>query len=332
LFLESDSSGSTTTDDEEAAATLPQPPPPSAATAADAATADAAAVDFVNDSNIFAAEEGKKQEGVEEFQEDEVEEEVFFESHEDEVEDEPGGGISSRRHHRTGGGRGGAGGGYPPGDIIEQEGVEESREDEVEEEQVADHIILNRKGRLALDEIELYTHFANRLSGIICPNKNCDCLDILQNDENALSSVAMYLSWFERRSQYDQNSIYFEWWRYVLILRPSTAQRKGSKNKTVFRLPYFVGDCDDGNVSNEVKSHLVCRRGLNTLLNFGMTRYMNIRKAALSSAVLPPHKRIGTVAAHSTKNNERKYQPLVRHFEYIKNLGEVRATELLRRW
>jgi hypothetical protein len=56
------------------------------------------------------------------------------------------------------------GGEYLPGDIIEQEGVEESREDEVEEEQVADHIILNRKGRLALDETKLYTHFANRLS------------------------------------------------------------------------------------------------------------------------------------------------------------------------
>ena len=92
LFLGSDSS--TTTDGEEAAATLPQPLVALAATAA-----DAAAVDFVNDGNIFAA-------GVEESQEDEVEEEVFFESHEDEVEEEPGGG-------------------YPPGDIIEQEGVEE---------------------------------------------------------------------------------------------------------------------------------------------------------------------------------------------------------------
>ena len=247
LFLESDSSGSTTTDDKEAAATLPQPPPPSAATAVDAAAADDAAVDFVNDGNIFAAEEGKKQEGVEEFQEDEVEEEVFFESHEDEVEDEPGGGYPPGDIIEQEGDEEEQGGEYPPGDIIEQEGVEESREDEVEEEQVADHIILNRKGRLALDETELYTHFANRLSGMICPNKNCDCLDILQNDENALSSVAMYLSWFERRSQYDQNSIYFEWWRYVLILRPSTAQRKGSKNKTVFRLPYFVGE-DGGDV------------------------------------------------------------------------------------
>jgi hypothetical protein len=206
LFLESDSS--TTTDDEEAAATLPQPPPPSAATAVDAAAADDAAVDFVNDGNIFAA-------GVEESQEDEVEEDVFFESHEDEVEAEPGGG-------------------YPPGDIIEQEGVEESREDEVEEEQVADHIILNRKGRLALDDAELYTYFVNRLLGMICPNKNCDCLAILQSG-NVQSSVAMYLSWFERRSQYDQNSIYFEWWRYVLILRPSTEQQKGSRNKTVFQ-------------------------------------------------------------------------------------------------
>jgi hypothetical protein len=138
----------------------------------------------------------------------------------------------------------------------------------------------------------------------------------------------MYLSWFERRSQYEQNSIVFEWWRYVLILRPSRKQRKGSRNKTLFRLPYFVGDGDD-DVSNEVKSHLVCVRGLNTLLNIGQKRYIKIRNAAVSSAVLPKHKRIGTVAAHAVQKNERKYLPLVNHFEYLKNLGEVRATRVV---
>jgi hypothetical protein len=311
LFLGSDSS--TTTDGEEAAATLPQPLVASAATAA-----DAAAVDFVNDGNIFAA-------GVEESQEDEVEEDVFFESHEDEVEEEPGGG-------------------YPPGDIIEQEGVVEeqggeyppgdiieSQDDEVEEDQGGEDppgdIILNRKGRLALDDAELYTYFVNRLLGMICPNKNCDCLAILQSG-NVQSSVAMYLSWFERRSQYEQNSIVFEWWRYVLILRPSKKQRKGKRNKTLFRLPYFVGDGNDDD-SNEHRSHLVCVRGLNTLLNIGQKRYIKIRNAAVSSAVLPKHKRIGTVAAHAVKKNERKYLPLVNHFEYLKNLGEVRATRVV---
>jgi hypothetical protein len=61
------------------------------------------------------------------------------------------------------------------------------------------------------------------------------------------------------------------------------------------------------------------------LLNFGRRRYLKIRSAAKSSAVLPTHKSTGKANYNAVQNNERKYLPLKYHFEYLLNLGEVRA-------
>ena len=149
-------------------------------------------------------------------------------------------------------------------DDEEQEGVEESQEDEVEEEQGGgeqvggDVLKLSRKSKLAMDDNELYTYFLTRLSGMSCPNKKCDCLAILQSNEHLRRSVEMYLSWFERRTKHKQDSIVFEWWRFVLILRPSKEQQKGKTRRKAFCLPYFVGDRADGDLSIKVKSHLIC--------------------------------------------------------------------------
>jgi len=46
----------------------------------------------------------------------------------------------------------------------------------------------------------------------------------------------------------------------------------------------------------------------------------------MSSAVLPDHTSIGKKNYNNVEKNERKYQPILHHFEYLKNLGEVRAT------
>ena len=47
----------------------------------------------------------------------------------------------------------------------------------------------------------------------------------------------------------------------------------------------------------------------------------------MSLAVLPDHKSTGKKNYNAVEKNERKYQPLLHHFEYLKNLGEVRATQ-----
>ena len=115
--------------------------------------------------------------------------------------------------------------------------------------------------------------------------------------------------------------------RYVLILKASNEQRKGLKNRKVFCLP-FVDDGTDA-VDDKVRTYLLCKRGLVILLNFGERRYVTIRSAAKSSAVLPDHKSIGKKNYNAVEKNERKYQPLLHHFEYLMNLGEVRATRVV---
>jgi hypothetical protein len=45
--------------------------------------------------------------------------------------------------------------------------------------------------------------------------------------------------------------------------------------------------------------------------------------------VMPAHKSIGKKNYNAIEKNDRKYEPLMRHFEYLKNLGEVRATQVV---
>ena len=131
-----------------------------------------------------------------------------------------------------------------------------------------------------------------------CPNRSCGCLAIV-HDSNARSAIAKYLTWFERQNKYEQDSIVFEWWRYVLILKPSNEQKQQKKNGKVFHLP-FVEDGTDA-VEEKVRTHLLCKCGLYCLLTFGQTRYVNIRRAAMSSAVLPDHKSIGKKNSNNVK-------------------------------
>ncbi len=41
---------------------------------------------------------------------------------------------------------------------------------------------------------------------------------------------------------------------------------------------------------------------------------------------MPAHKSIGKKNYNAIQKNNQKYDPLIRHFEYLKNLGEVQAT------
>ena len=87
-------------------------------------------------------------------------------------------------------------------------------------------VVLARNSKLALNDADLYTYFLNRLERMSCPNRSCGCLAIV-DDSNAQSAIAKYLCWFERQRKHEQDSIVFEWMRYVLILKASNEQRKG---------------------------------------------------------------------------------------------------------
>jgi hypothetical protein len=45
--------------------------------------------------------------------------------------------------------------------------------------------------------------------------------------------------------------------------------------------------------------------------------------------VVPAHKSIGKKNYNAIEKDDQKYEPLMRHFEYLKNLGEVRAAQVV---
>ena len=94
-----------------------------------------------------------------------------------------------------------------------------------------------------------------------------------------------------------------------------------------FWLPYIDDGTED--IPERVRDHVVCTRGLRFILGFGRSRYQRIRKVLLNSAVFPRHKAVGKPNYNAIENNTRKLEPLVSHFEYLMNLGEVRATRVV---
>ncbi len=75
--------------------------------------------------------------------------------------------------------------------------------------------------------------------------------------------------------------------------------------------------------------HLLCKWGLHRILAFGKKRYGSICNASKFTSVMSAHKSIGKKKNNEIKKNKRKYKSLMRHFEYLKNLGEVRATQVV---
>ncbi len=94
-----------------------------------------------------------------------------------------------------------------------------------------------------------------------------------------------------------------------------------------FRLPYIDDGTED--VPKTVRNHVVCTRGLRFIFGFGRSRYEQILKVSWNSAIFPLHKAVEKTDYNSVENDTRKLEPLVSHFEYHKNLGEVRATRVV---
>ncbi len=44
---------------------------------------------------------------------------------------------------------------------------------------------------------------------------------------------------------------------------------------------------------------------------------------------MPAHKSIGKKNYNAIERNDQKYEPLMRNFEYLKNLGEVQAIQVV---
>ncbi len=199
---------------------------------------------------------------------------------------------------------------------------------EVEEEEGEEAVcvmFLSQKSKLGMNEVALFEYFNTRLEETTqCANKRCTCLAIL-GDARARASVAKYLTWFEQRNKYEQDSIVFEWFRYSSFLKTSTLKK--THYKTLFCLPY-TGD-GTAIVDDMVCRHLLCKQGLQIILAFSKKRYGSICNASKITSVMPAHKSIGKKNYNAMEKNDQKYEPLMRHFEYLKNLGEVQATQVV---
>ncbi len=164
-----------------------------------------------------------------------------------------------------------------------------------------------------MNEVALFEYFNTRLEEPTqCPNKLCTCLAIL-GDASACASVTKYLIWFKQRNKYKQDLIVFERLRYSSFL-------------TLFCLPYINNGT--ANVDEMVRIHLICTLDLQRILAFSKKRYGSIWTALRFISVMPAHKSIGNKNYDPIKMNNQKCEPLMRHFECLKNPGEVRATQV----
>ena len=201
---------------------------------------------------------------------------------------------------------------------------EEEAGDEEDEEVEGIYVRLSVKSKSKMSNEDLLIHFDNRFetrASSICPNSQCDCLAILRN-RNARSAVARYVAWFKKKETYEQNSIVFEWYRYSSLHR---LPGKGSPN--LFRLPYIDDGTED--IPKMVRDHVLCSRGLQFILDWGRKRFTRIRKSSRNTSVLPLHKSTGKTSYNAIVNDPERLEPLRNHFEYLKQLGEVRATRVI---
>ena len=95
-----------------------------------------------------------------------------------------------------------------------------------------------------------------------------------------------------------------------------------------FRLPY-IDDGSDLVVPDMARGHIVCTQGLLSILDWSRKKIQRIRSASSNTSVFPPHASTGKTNYNAITNDPRKFEPLVQHFELLKNLGEVRATRVV---
>ena len=185
---------------------------------------------------------------------------------------------------------------------------------------------LKRKSKLDLSDDDLFLYFFNRLAGETeCKNTDCDCLLILE-DELARKAVARYLVSFERKTKYEQDSTVLEWYRYTTSAERGGNTRGPKKGRTnYYHLPYDGNFIDDDNSLQALRNHRLCTEGMKSVMAIGYDRMKSIQTAAKTIGVMPRHASFGG-KGHSTKNDSQVLDSLNGHFNYLLQLGEVRAT------
>jgi hypothetical protein len=135
---------------------------------------------------------------------------------------------------------------------------------------------LDIKSKLKMSDTDLRNYFNSELQkkgASNCGNQDCDCFTIL-SDGQVHFAVARYLSWFWRRpSKYERDMILFKWYKYSSFVKKVGQHNLRFHN---YQLPYM----DNGSepVPETVCNHLVCTKGLQTILGYGKKAFKECRE------------------------------------------------------
>ena len=190
-----------------------------------------------------------------------------------------------------------------------------------------DHCVVGGRGRISkalMSDDDLFEYFKLRLGGgTVCPNEGCLCLSMLRNP-GACAAVAKYLVRFERLSKHAQDSIIFEWVKYATQIGKSTGK---------YHCYHGPFDCDvikdDQEILEYVRACKLCVTGMKFVMGIRAWRFRTIRRAVRCTSIMPAHKGKGKVSNNGIKCDDLRMQALTHHYEYLLNLGEVRATRVV---
>ena len=189
---------------------------------------------------------------------------------------------------------------------------------------------LTREAKKLMSDDALCRYFQGRLENIAitgCGSQTCNnCLRVLKTTEICLL-VADFLVWFERKHKIDQDGILLEWYKY------SSAATKGTRNRTKWYLIPYKNFADDAaSLPHPIRKQLteakLCSIGIQKMMLIGQRRWKSVRQAATTTGVIPIHKHTGRTPPNAITDVERN-NVLTDHFNYLLQLGEVRATRVI---
>ena len=96
--------------------------------------------------------------------------------------------------------------------------------------------------------------------------------------------------------KFEQDSIFFEWFKYLSYLKKSLSKL------TSFHLPII--DDSPAAAPEAVCMHVLCFQGLLLVLNWGARRWRSIWKVSAMTGVMPMHKATGKTNCNSLLSNK----------------------------
>ncbi len=89
---------------------------------------------------------------------------------------------------------------------------------------------------------------------------------------------------------------------------------------------------DDQEVLEYVRACKLCVMGMKFVMGIRAWHFWTIQRAVRCTSIMPAHKGKGKVGNNGIKCDDLWMQALTHHYEYLLNIGEVRATHVVQCW